>query len=125
MQTLGQLFEPLYLDNVGTCRATSVLATSMVGVRVGGEELDHQWIQGIGDRIGHGAPNVLEEMFDHISMGYTWVRSNGGKLADCISDVRTSGAGKILEEANGASIVDRLHECALLSGPGALLTRQT
>ena len=47
-----------YLHDVGTCRATNVLATSMVGVRVGGEELGHQWIRGIGDRIVHGAINV-------------------------------------------------------------------
>ena len=38
-----------YFDNVGTSGMTSVLATSMVGVQVDGEELWHRWIWGISD----------------------------------------------------------------------------
>jgi hypothetical protein len=59
------------LDGVGTSGASCVLATSVIRIRIGGEELRHGWIWRIGDGIVHGTLDVAKEVLNGVPMGYT------------------------------------------------------
>ena len=58
---------------MGTSGLSCVLATAMIGIRVGGEQLGHGWIWGIDDGIVHGTFDVVEGVLDGMPMGYTRV----------------------------------------------------
>jgi len=60
---------------LGTSGAPCVLTTAMIGIRVGGEELGHGWVWGIGDAIIHCALDVAKQMLDGMPMGNTRICS--------------------------------------------------
>jgi len=50
-----------------------LLATTIIHIRVGGEQLGHGWMWGIGDGIVHCALDIAKEVLDGMPMGYTRV----------------------------------------------------
>ena len=111
-------------SDIGTCRPTIVLVTTVICIREDCEQLLRRRIRGIDEFQVHGGLQIAKEVLDSGPVLFARIGVEASELRDSEGDVWTSTSSQIHQGSHSIDVWQLAHLSALLSIRGTHLFRK-